>query len=88
MEMIYAESDLLLLIAEAERGEWTEEGIFKKRYWVASQDNVLCDFFAGNCVGGKSCRECMTYGLLRFIKDQEYDYIRNILKRIRERDAK
>ena len=82
---MYSQSDLDLLIEETERGDWTKEGIFKKQYWVASQDNVLCDFFGGNCYGGKNCRECMTYGLLQLIKDHEYEWLQKIIQRIKER---
>lgn len=88
MEMIYTESDLLLLIAETERGNWRKTGILKKKNeWVASDDNILCEYASGNCIGNETCQNCLRNHLLQYIAEQEYDYLRNILKRIKERNT-
>ena len=87
MEMIYTESDLLLLIAETERGDWRKTGAFKKKdTWIASDDNIICEYEGGNCLGDEPCKNCLRNHLLQYIADKEYDYLKHIIERIKERD--
>lgn len=87
MEMIYTESDLLLLIAETERGSWRKTGILKKKdEWVASEDNILREYAGGNCIGTETCQNCLHNHLLQYIANQEYDYLKDIIVRIKKRD--
>ena len=82
MEMVYFESDLLDLIKEANRGDWDK----KKKHWVSSTDNIICEYASGNCTGQEECRDCLRSHLLLYIEEQEYDFLQRILERIRARD--